>query len=78
MRYREREAGVPEVDDDADTASLRALDGLLDAEHQVRPAGAHVRAEDVRAVALVVNAHGDLGFRVGDQVRVAELRRRDE
>src|SRR5277367_6414719 len=42
------------IDDDADPALLRGLDADLDAVHQIGPASANIRAEDVRAVALVM------------------------
>ena len=48
----ERPSLLAEVDDDADAAALRALDGAQQRVHQVRPARADVRAEGVRAGAL--------------------------
>ena len=45
---------------------------LLDAVHQVGPAGADVRAEHVRAVALVVHAAGDRRGGIGELGDVAE------
>ena len=43
---------LAEVDDDADAAALRALHGAQQRVHEVRAAGADVRAEGVRAGAL--------------------------
>ena len=48
----ERSSLLSEVDDDADAAALRALDGAQQCVHQVRAARADVRAEGVRAGAL--------------------------
>mmetsp|Transcript_29329 Transcript_29329/g.94042 ORF Transcript_29329/g.94042 Transcript_29329/m.94042 type:complete len:234 (-) Transcript_29329:916-1617(-) len=46
------------VDDDASAASLGRLHALLHGVGEVRAAGADVRSEHVRAIALVVHAHG--------------------
>mmetsp|Transcript_48980 Transcript_48980/g.137105 ORF Transcript_48980/g.137105 Transcript_48980/m.137105 type:complete len:634 (-) Transcript_48980:524-2425(-) len=68
----EAPALLPEVDDDADTPALRALDRLPQGEDQVRPAAADVAAEHVGADALVVDAHDGLGLRVTKLPRIAE------
>src|SRR5215469_14957580 len=54
------------VDDDPDPALLCGLDANLDTVHEIRPAGADVGAEDVRAVALVMHSAGDHDTRFGD------------
>ena len=61
-----RSAFLAEVDHNPDAAALSALDGLLDAEDEVRAARADVGSEDVRAIALVVYAEGELLGRVAD------------
>src|SRR3984893_3460974 len=43
------------VDDDPDPALLSGLDADFDAVHEIRPARADIGAEDIRAVALVMN-----------------------
>ena len=68
----ERAALLAIVDDDAEPAGLRRARALLDAVHEIGPAGADVGAEHVRAVALVVHAAGDAGGRVGKLGDVAE------
>src|SRR6202022_675112 len=54
------------VDDDPNPALLGRLDTDFDTVNQVWAARADVRAEDVRAVALVVDAAGDNRAGVGD------------
>ena len=56
----QRAALLPEVDDQPHAAPLSALHGALQREDEVRPTGADVGAEHVRAAALVVHAHGNL------------------
>src|SRR5438552_2583512 len=51
------------VDDQPDSALLRGLDTDFDPVHEVGAAGADVRAKDIRAVALVMDAAG--GHRAG-------------
>ena len=51
---------------------LGRLDADLDPMHEIGAAGADVGAEDVRAVALVVHAAGDLACGIGDRARVTE------
>ena len=60
------------VDDDAQPALLRHFHADLDAVREIGPAGADVGAEDVGAVALVVEAAGDLRLRLADLFHVAE------
>ncbi len=68
----ERAALLAVVDDDAEPARLRGARALLDAVHEVGPAGADVGAEHVRAVAFVVHAAGDGGGGIGELGDVAE------
>ena len=68
----ERAALLAVVDDDARAALLRSADALFDAVREVRPAGADVGAEDIRAVALVVHAHRERLARVRDARDVAD------
>src|SRR5215207_4615935 len=60
------------VDDEPDTALLRGPGADLDPVHEVGPAGADVGAEHVGAIALVMDAAGDHGVGLADQVDVAE------
>ena len=53
-------------------ALLRHLDADLDAVREIGPAGADVGAEHVGAVALVVEAAGDLRLRLAELRHVAE------
>lgn len=46
-----------EVDDDTAAAILGLLDGLLNAEDEVWPTGADIRAEDIASVALRKSVH---------------------
>ncbi len=57
----ERTAFLAVVDDDAETAGLAGARAFLDTVNQIGAAGADIGAEHVGAVALVVNAAGDLG-----------------
>ena len=59
----ERTAFLAVVDDEAHAALLRHLDADFDAVREVGAARADVGAEHVGAVALVVDAAGDLGRR---------------
>ncbi len=68
----ERAAFLAVVDDEARAAVLGLARRLLDAVRQVGAAGADVRAEDVGAVALVVDAAGEGVALVADVGRVAE------
>jgi hypothetical protein len=52
------------IGDQARAAVLGLADAFLDAVGQIGAAGADVRAEDVRAVALVVDAAGQAALRV--------------
>src|SRR5215472_968548 len=60
------------VNDDPNAALLRRLDAHLDAVHEIGAAGAYVGAENIRAVALVVNAARDHRVRVGKALDLAE------
>ncbi len=68
----ERPAFLARVGDEADAAALRAADALLDGMREIGPAGADVGAEDVGAVALVVDSGRELDLGVGQVARVAE------
>ena len=68
----ERAAFLAIVNDDAELALLGGARALLNAVDQIRPAGADVGAEHVRAIALVVHAAGDLGARIGQLRDIAE------
>ena len=54
------------------TAALGALDALLDRMREIGPAGADVRAEHIRAVALVVHACGQLHGGITQVAAIAE------
>src|SRR6266481_2177052 len=54
------------VDDDPDPALLGGLDADFDAVDEVRTARADIGAEDIRAIALVMNPAGDNRAGVGD------------
>src|SRR5712671_2362022 len=60
------------VDDDPDPALLRGLDADFYPVHEIRAARADIRAEDIRAVALVVNAAGDYRVRFGDPLDITK------
>src|SRR6266567_1895958 len=60
------------VDDDADPALLRSLDTDFDTVDEIRAARADVRAKDIRAVALVMNAAGNHGVRIGNPLDITE------
>ncbi len=45
-------AFLPEVDDNTAAAVLGLLDGLLDAEDEIRPARADIRTKDIAPIAL--------------------------
>ena len=60
------------VDDESGAATLRAADALLDAMREIRSTGADVRAEDVRAVAFVVNPTGQRARRIVHRRRVTK------
>lgn len=62
----------PEVDDYAAAALLGLLDCLFHAEDEVWPARADIRAEDIAAVALVVDTEGKAHVRIRHLGRVAE------
>src|SRR3984893_13864291 len=59
------------VHDDPDPAMLRGLDADFDAVHEIRPARADIGAEDIRTVALVMDAAGDNRVGGGDPFDVA-------
>src|SRR5258708_4693080 len=73
----ERASFLAVVDDHAGAALLRRGDAHLDAMREIGPAGADVRAEDVGAVALVMDAAGELPRGVGDGGEVLEEIDRD-
>ncbi len=60
------------VDDQSDAACLRRTNALLDAVCEIRAARADVRAEDIRAIALIVNPTGQWAHRVMEGCRVTE------
>src|SRR6266481_4313358 len=60
------------VNDDPYPALLRGLDADFDAVDEVRTARADIGAEDIRAVALVMDAAGDNRLGVGDPFDVAK------
>src|SRR3984893_16961258 len=65
------------VDDDPAPARWRGRDADFYPLQEVRAARADVRAKDIRAVALVVNAAGDHRVRVGDTLDITkEIERR--
>ncbi len=68
----ERAPFLAVVDDESVAALLGAADALLDAVGEVRPAGADVGAEYVRAIALVVHAAGERHVAFGEPLGVAE------
>src|ERR1700691_5343875 len=62
--FTERASFFAVVDDEPRAAGLRFTHAFFDAVRQVRTAGADVRTEDVRAIALIVNTAGELPGRV--------------
>src|SRR5262249_1658840 len=67
----ERATFLAVVDDNAELALLRGAGAFLDPVDQVGTAGADVRAEYVRAVALVVHPTGDPRQRIGKPTDIA-------
>jgi len=73
----ERAALLAAVNNDPDPAPLRGLDADSDPVNEIRAAGANVRAEDIRTVALVVDAAGDHRARLRETLDLAkEINRR--
>ena len=68
----ERAAFLAIVNDDAESAGLSGACAFLDAVDQIGTAGADVRAEHIRAIALVMHAAGYLGGVVRQFADVAE------
>src|SRR5581483_3018136 len=66
----ERATFFSRVRDDAGAARLRGANANFDAVREVRAARADVRAEDVRAVALVVHAAREPLFRIADLAEI--------
>src|SRR6516225_2087792 len=70
--FAERPPLLAVVDNDPDSALLCCLDAKFDAMHEIGAASANVRAKDIRAVALVVDAASDHGARVSDPLDLAK------
>src|SRR5581483_4322851 len=68
----ERSALFAVVDDDPDPALLRCGRADFDAMHEIGPAGADIRAEDIGTIAFVVYAAGNRRLRPADPLDVAE------
>src|SRR5580692_9571382 len=60
------------IDNESGATTLGPADAFLDAMREIRTAGADVRTEDVRSVALVVNPTGQRARRVMNRRRVAK------
>mmetsp|Transcript_36360 Transcript_36360/g.77415 ORF Transcript_36360/g.77415 Transcript_36360/m.77415 type:complete len:553 (+) Transcript_36360:776-2434(+) len=63
---------LAEIDDNAHTSPLGALNRLVQGEDEIGPATTDVAAEDVRADALVVHPNHHLGLRIAQLARIAE------